>query len=72
MKKILASPPLFLVLAGLLLLAFFLPDLVGPVIGTAVSAAIILLAWLIYCQWCRESPSDREGGPDDSDDKPPA
>lgn len=65
MNKILASPTLFLVLAVLLLLAFFLPDLVGPVIGTAAGAAIILLAWLVYGHWCQQPPSDHEDGPDD-------
>jgi Flp pilus assembly protein TadB len=64
MKAVLTAPALFIILAALLLCAFFLPDLLGPIVGTAISAAIVLLALLVYQRWCRQDEAaasdDRE------------
>ncbi|MBE0582878.1 MAG: hypothetical protein IH612_03855 [Desulfofustis sp.] len=57
MKTVFSAPSLFVILAALLLLAFFLPDLLGPAIGTAISAVIVLLAVLVYNRWCRSEPT---------------
>lgn len=71
MKPILTSPALFIILAALLLCAFFLPDLLGPVAGTAVSAVIVLLAVLVYQRWCRQAESTASDDREDPKNKPP-
>jgi hypothetical protein len=71
MKRILASPILFTVSAALLVLAFFLPDLLGPLVGTAISAVIILLAMAFY-NWCyRQDMSAATGCKKGSDNGEP-
>lgn len=71
MKSIFASPVLFVILAALLLCAFFLPDLLGPVAGTALSAVIVLVALLIYNRWCRYDDSTTAKDREDPKPKPP-
>jgi Flp pilus assembly protein TadB len=72
MKAALASPTLFIILAVLLLCAFFLPDLLGPVAGTAISGVIILLAVFVYQRWCRQDESTTTDDQESQKNKPSA
>lgn len=56
MKRIRNSLSLFLLLAVLLLFAFFLPDLVGTVPGMIGGGIIIVVAWLVYLSWSQDPP----------------
>lgn len=70
MKAFLASPALFVVLGALLLCAFFLPDLLGPVAGTAGSAVIVLLALFVYQRWCRQDETAAGDDRETDNDRP--
>lgn len=72
MKAILAPPVLFIILAALLLCAFFLPDLLGPIAGTAISAVIVLLALLVYQRWCRQDEAPAADDRETTKNKPSA
>ncbi len=53
------------ILAALLVLVFFLPDLIGPLPALACGAVVIALAFFIYNLWCNadkasKMPTDSE------------
>lgn len=53
------------ILAALLVLVFFLPDLIGPLPALVCGAAVIGFAFFIYNLWCNtdktpDQPSDTE------------
>ncbi|MCB2216451.1 hypothetical protein [Desulfofustis glycolicus] len=70
MKAVLTAPALFIILAVLLLCAFFLPDLLGPIAGTGISAVIVLLALLVYQRWCRQDEAATADDQEAKKDKP--
>lgn len=58
-QKLLYSRALAWILAALLLLAFFLPDLVGPLPALVIGGLIIGLALWVYNLWNKPAP-DRD------------
>jgi hypothetical protein len=53
------------ILAALLILVFFLPDLIGPLPALACGVAVIGFAFFIYNLWCKDDntpdqPTDSE------------
>ena len=60
MKKFLNSPALLYILAALLVLVFFLPDLIGPLPSLLCGAVVIGFGFYIYNLWCKESPEKAE------------
>lgn len=56
MNNFFHSPVMLYILAVLLVLVFFLPDLIGPVPAILCGAAVIGFAFYIYNLWCREEP----------------
>ena len=60
MKKFLNSPALLYILAALLVLVFFLPDLIGPLPSLLCGAVVIGFGFYIYNLWCRETPDQSD------------
>ncbi len=54
MKKFLYSAKMLYILAALLVLVFFLPDLIGPVPAIICGGAVIAFAYYVYNLWCRQ------------------
>ncbi len=63
MRKFIYSSKMLYILAALLVLVFFLPDLIGPVPAILCAAAVIGLAFFIYNLWCKTGNSDEPPGP---------
>lgn len=58
MKKLLYSPAMFYILAALLILVFFLPDLIGPIPALICGGVVIGFAIFVYNLWQTPSPLD--------------
>lgn len=56
MKKFFYSPAMFYILAALLILVFFLPDLIGPIPALICGGLVIGFAIYIYNLWKTPSP----------------
>jgi hypothetical protein len=67
-KKFFYSPAMFYILAALLILVFFLPDLIGPIPALICGALVIGFAIYIYNLWKTPSPLNSMS-PDDEDEK---
>lgn len=67
MKKLLYSSKLIYVLAVLLVLVFFLPDLIGPVPAALCSVVVIGFALYVYNLWSSSKKPDDETAPSDPD-----
>jgi hypothetical protein len=70
MKKLLYSSKLIYVLAVLLVLVFFLPDLIGPLPAVLCSIVVIGFALYVYNLWSSSNKSEKEPDPSDPDEKP--
>ena len=46
------------ILAVLLMLVFFLPDLIGPIPAVLCGSVVIGFSFYIYNLWCREESDD--------------
>jgi hypothetical protein len=60
MHKFLYSSKLIYILAVRLLLAFFLPDLIGPVPAILIGGLIIGFAFFVYNKWTRNDGGDSD------------
>ncbi len=60
MNKFLYSGKLLYILAALLLLTFFLPDLIGPVPAIVIGVLVIALAFYIYNLWTKNQENEPE------------
>ena len=58
MNKFFHSTAILYLLAVLLVLVFFLPDLIGPIPALLCGAVVIGFAFYIYNLWCREEPGE--------------
>ncbi len=64
MNKFLYSNKLIYILAVLLLLTFFLPDLIGPVPAILIGGLIIGFAFFVYNKWTRNDGRDSDSQAD--------
>jgi len=78
MRKIFYSSTMLYALAGLLLLTFFLPDIIGPLPAIVIGAFVIALALFVYNKWSQlpdadlANPAEQDDQQDsDPDDTPP-
>ena len=53
-------------LAALLLLVFFLPDIIGPFPALAVGSIVIAFAFYVYSRWSKEQDHEVESGKSES------
>jgi len=63
------SAAMFYLVAGLLVLVFFLPDLIGTVPALICGAIVIALAICLYNLWGREKSDSERAAPPDHDDR---
>lgn len=68
MKKLLYSPAMFYILAALLILVFFLPDLIGPIPALICGGIVIGFAIYVYNLWKTPSPLDNMSSDNDADE----
>lgn len=69
MPKFLYSRAMLYILAALLVLIFFLPDLIGPLPAIICGVAVIGLAYFVYNLWCKSDlPPEQSSRPDDAED----
>lgn len=68
MKKLLYSPAMFYILAALLILVFFLPDLIGPIPALICGGIVIGFAIYVYNLWKTPSPLDNMSSDHDSEE----
>lgn len=59
MSKFLYSSKMLYLLAALLVLVFFLPDIIGPIPALLCGAAVIGFSFYVYNFWCR-ADQDKE------------
>lgn len=59
MSKFLYSSKMLYLLAALLVLVFFLPDIIGPIPALLCGAAVIGFSFYVYNLWCR-ADQDKE------------
>jgi hypothetical protein len=78
MRKFFYSITMLYVLAGLLLLTFFLPDIIGPFPAIVIGVFVIALALFVYNKWSQlpdpdlPNPAELDDQQDsDPDDTPP-
>lgn len=69
MKKLLYSPAMFYILAALLVLVFFLPDLIGPIPALICGGIVIGFAIYVYNLWKTPSPLDNMSSDNDAEEK---
>ena len=72
MNKFFHSRAMLYILAALLMLVFFLPDLIGSIPAVLCGAVVIGFSFYIYNLWCREQPDDspRSGSTGSQEDRP--
>lgn len=58
MNKFFRSRAMLYILAVLLMLVFFLPDLIGPIPAVLCGAVVIGFSFYIYNLWCKEESDD--------------
>ena len=61
MKGFFYSQYMLYLLAALLLLVFFLPDLIGPLPALGIGSAVIAISFFVYSKW-EKKDSDGEDG----------
>lgn len=69
MKKFLYSPAMFYILAALLILVFFLPDLIGPIPALICGGIVIGFAIYVYNLWKTPSPLNNMSSEHDEDEQ---
>ena len=69
MNKFLYSGKLLYILAALLLLTFFLPDIIGPLPAILIGGMVIGVALFVYNRWS-QLPGDEASPPDKERDPP--
>ncbi len=57
MNKFFHSPAMLYIMAGLLVLVFFLPEFIGPLPTLICGAVVIGFGFYVYNLWCKD-PSD--------------
>jgi hypothetical protein len=67
MKKFIYSKKLIYILAVLLVLVFFLPDLIGPLPAALCSIVVIGFALYVYNAWSSSKTSEDQIDPSDTD-----
>jgi len=67
MKKLIYSSKLIYVLAVLLVLVFFLPDLIGPLPAALCSILVIGFALYVYNVWSSSKTPEDETDPSNPD-----
>ena len=60
MNKFFHSPAMLYILAGLLVLVFFLPEFIGLLPALLCGAVVIGFGFYVYNLWCRETPDEAE------------
>ena len=69
MPKFFYSSKMLYLLAALLVLVFFLPDLIGPLPAVLCGTAVIGLAFFIYNLWCKAGDSENPPAPPGNGEK---
>jgi hypothetical protein len=60
MKDFLYSSKMLYILAALLVLTFFLPDIIGPVPAIIIGSVVIGFAIYVYNLWSKAPGDDKE------------
>jgi nitroreductase len=60
MNKFFHSTAMLYIMAGLLVLVFFLPDLIGPLPALICGAAVIGFGFYVYNLWCKDPADEKE------------
>jgi hypothetical protein len=68
MKNFLYSPKMLYILAGLLVLVFFLPDIIGPIPAIICGGIVIGISLYIYNLWSKQVDKDKTVVVDDASD----
>jgi hypothetical protein len=73
MRKFFYSSTMLYLLAGLLLLTFFLPDIIGPFPAIVIGVLVIAMALFVYNKWSQLPDPDltNAGDQDDPHDSDP-
>lgn len=70
MRKFLYSSKMLYLLAALLVLVFFLPDIIGPIPALLCGAVVIGVSFYVYNLWCREEQNkDDQNNPAQSEEE---
>jgi len=68
MKNFFYSPKMLYILAGLLVLVFFLPDIIGPIPAIICGGMVIGISLYIYNLWSKQEDKDKTVNGDDASD----
>ncbi|THB71168.1 MAG: hypothetical protein D6B25_19115 [Desulfobulbaceae bacterium] len=68
MKSFLYSAKMLYLLIALLLVVFFLPDLVGPLPSLIIGGIVIGCALLVYNHWCKADTQHKTGAESDEEE----
>jgi len=68
MKNFFYSPKMLYILAGLLVLVFFLPDIIGPIPAIICGGIVIGISLYIYNLWSKQVDKDKTVVVDDASD----
>ncbi len=60
MNKFFHSPAMLYIMAGMLVLVFFLPELIGPLPALVCGALVLAFSFYVYNLWCKEPPGETE------------
>ena len=71
MRAFFYSSAMLYVLAALLVLVFFLPDLIGPLPAVLCGAAVIGCAFFTYNRWCQDDGESEESRPQEDTGEDP-
>ena len=68
MKNFFYSPKMLYILAGLLVLVFFLPDIIGPIPAIICGGIVIGISMYIYHLWNKQEDKGKTMNGDDASD----
>lgn len=68
MKNFFYSPKMLYILAGLLVLVFFLPDIIGPIPAIICGGMVIGISMYIYNLWNKQEDKGKTMNGDDASD----
>lgn len=68
MKNFFYSPKMLYILAGLLVLVFFLPDIIGPIPAIICGGIVIGISMYIYNLWNKQEDKGKTMNGDDASD----
>jgi len=68
MKNFFYSPKMLYILAGLLVLVFFLPDIIGPIPAIICGGMVIGISMYIYNLWNKQEDKGKTVNGDDASD----